>query len=116
MAKSMATTRYTTRRKELLQLMRDSYLFESDKQARYMLGAVCTAIRAWLLANTASPAKSHQASLRLPGIGTLRIGWHAYQHYSPKVSVRFRPLNPIAKHIEQLNRVEHAAYQARKEQ
>jgi hypothetical protein len=108
MGKVQSRTRHTTSRKELLGIMRDSYLFESDKAARYALGAVCASIRAWLLAMTDNPAKGHLTSLRLPGVGTLRCGWIEYERHSPKLWVRFRPLRPIARHIEHLNRVEYA--------
>ena len=107
MGRSMAKTRHTTSREELLNLMRESRLFESDKAARYALGAVCTSIRAWMLANTRDPAKDHLVSLRLPGVGTLRIGWTEYDKHSPALRVRFRPLRPIARHIEEVNRIEY---------
>jgi hypothetical protein len=110
MGKVLSRTRHTTKRKELLELMRTSYLFESDKQARYMLGAVCASIRAWMLAMTKNPAKGHLTSLRLPGVGTFRVGWVEYEKHSPKLWVKFRPLRPIARHIEALNRAEYATW------
>jgi hypothetical protein len=110
MGKVQSRTRHTTRRKELLGIMRDSYLFESDKAARYALGAVCAAIRAWLLAMTRNPAKGYLTSLRLPGVGTFRVGWIEYERHSPKLWVRFRPLRPIARHIEALNRAEYEGW------
>ena len=113
MGRSMAKTRHTTARKELLHLMRESRLFESDKAARYALGAVCASIRAWMLANTKDPSKSHLTSLRLPGVGTLRIGWTEYDRHSPQLRVRFRPLRPIARHVEEVNRGEYRQWKER---
>src|SRR3972149_1413658 len=110
MAQSMATTKRTTKRKELLEIMRESYLFGSNKEARYALGAVCAAIRAWLIAMTRNAPKDRMTRLNIPGVGALRVAWYEYKSYSPKLVVRFTPHRTVRAKIQAHNKAEYAAY------
>jgi hypothetical protein len=102
----MAKIRRTTARKDLLNIMRDSYLFSSNKEARYYLGAVCVALRNWLIAMTSDPPKELMSRLTIPGVGAIRVAWYAYDRYAPKVVVRFSPTSKVRQQIRALNKRE----------
>lgn len=107
MSKSMAAFLRTTARKDFLDIMIESGLFGSRKEARAALGAVCASLRAWMIAMTADPPQRVMSRLTVPGVGAFRIGWYEYGKYSPKVMIRFRPTKTVRDNLERHNQ---AAY------
>ena len=107
MAKSLAVQTHTLSRKDLLDIMKESGIFSGRKEARAALGAVCSAIRAWMLAMTKKPDKATMRMLRLPGVGTIRIRWHGYgKRYAPKVVVSIGPARKVREQMRAANKEE----------
>jgi hypothetical protein len=106
MARSIAKLRKTTARKDLLDIMMDSYLFASRKEARYALGATACAIRNWLIAMTENPPENLQTRLTIPGVGALRVGWYGYKDdkYPPRCIIRFGPTKKVRDQLRAHNK------------
>jgi hypothetical protein len=113
MAKSMAKIRHTTTRNELLDIMIESRLFAGRREARAALGAVCVALRNWLIAMSARPPKSVMSRLTVPGVGAIRIAWYEYGgRYAPAARVRFGPTKKVRDQIAAVNKKEFLAWKA----
>ena len=108
--KTIAAVRRTTARKDLLDIMLESGLWTGRPAARAALGAVCAAVRAWLIAMSSNPPRSVMSRLTLPGVGSIRIAWYAYRSYSPRVVVRFRPTPAVRRNLERVNKASYAEH------
>jgi hypothetical protein len=104
MAKKLAQVTQTTKPRDFLDILMDSYLFENRKAARYSLGASCCGWRVWMIAMTQNPPKNIENKLTIPGVGTISISWTGYEgRYAPRLKLRFRPISKIQKQIRQHN-------------
>jgi hypothetical protein len=114
--KTMARIKRTTPRKELLEIMRESHLFANQKEARYALGAVCCAVRNWLIAMTGNPPKHVMSRLNIPGVGAFRVAWYEYgDRYSPKVVIRFGATSTVRNQVRANNKREYECWKQRLE-
>lgn len=104
MPKSLSKATKTTARNDLLYIMRDSYLFANQKDARHALGATCAALRAWMIAMTKSPPKEVTTRLTIPGVGALRVGWYEYADGKRRLRLRFTPTHKVREQIRAHNR------------
>jgi hypothetical protein len=103
--KKLAKVTKTTTRKELLEIMRDSYLYKNQREARYSLGATCVAIRNWMIAFSAAPPEEVMSRLTIPGVGAIRIGWYEYADGTKHLRLRFTPTKKVAMQIRSANKI-----------
>jgi hypothetical protein len=112
MGKSMSHKRRITDRETFVEIINDTYLYETNREARYALEAVSCALRNWLLAMSNEVPTHTQRSLSLPGVGTFRIGWREYNNHPPRIVLRFSPIKDVKKILDKQNKAAYEQWKA----
>jgi hypothetical protein len=105
MAKNrLAEVKQSTGRQELIEIMLDSYLVLTKKEAGDALEATVTALRTWLLANMTAPPKGIAARMKIPGVGSLTVDWTGYDdRYPDRLRIRFQASKDVREQLRKHN-------------
>ena len=110
MGKSMSHKRRITDRETFVEIINDTYLYETNKEARYALEAVSCALRNWMMAMSNEVPVHTQRSLSLPGVGTFRIGWREYRDHPPRIVLRFSQIKAVKQILDKQNKEAYKAW------